>query len=352
MQIHELTKRQLNELDIAGPGGLVAGAKAALGALRQPGGAKDLGRTFTPGANQGLASTADLSQSDFAKRMQTVKNNAAVKQVAANMQSQWNQYRTTVSPMTQTTPQQQAQQQNLKSQLLAKKVSGGPAASKLPLPGSSAAPAPAAPAKPNFKAPPGYNASNITAATKPITVGKGQKPLDPKNPNDAALIARIQKAQSTTTTESIQLTEAAGAIQLADWYKKTMIPKEYATHAAEYLKNPVIQTAIKTIAAAENQPDAARQKAQATAFIDLVAATSAKSQEFTASNPQLATAAAARVAPRSPATQAAKTNIAQAAGMTPSQMDAIKKITSALGPVSSRDPATVNNLRALGFSVQ
>ena len=352
MQIHELTRRQpLNELDLAGPDGLWAGAKAAGKALMQPGGAKDLGRTFTPGAGQGLSSTADLTQSDFAKRMQAVKNNAAAKQVAANMQTQWNQYRTTVSPMAQTTPQQQAQQQNLKSQLLAKKVSGGPAAAKLPIPGSSAAPAPTAPAKPNFKVPPGYNASNITATTNPITVGKGQKPLDPKNPNDAALIARIQKAQPDVTTESLQLTEAAGVMQLTDWYKKTMIPKEYASHAADYLKDPTVQAALKTIAAAENQPDAVRQKAQAPAFLDLVAATSAKSQQLVAANPQLA-AAAPRTASRSPAAQAARTNIAQATGMTPSQIDAIKKITSALGPVSSRDPATVNNLRALGFTVQ
>lgn len=138
MQIHELTKKQLNEVDLAGPNGLWAGIKSAGRALVQPGGAKDAFRTVTPGANQGLGSTAALTQSDFAQRMQAVKNNAATKQVAANLQKQWNQYKTTVSPMTQITPAQQAQQQGLKSQLLAKKVSGAPKTAKLPLPESQA----------------------------------------------------------------------------------------------------------------------------------------------------------------------------------------------------------------------
>ena len=138
MQIHELTRKQLNEVDIAGPNGLWAGIKSAGRALVQPGGAKDALRTMTPGANQGLGSTAALTQSDFAQRMQAVKNNAATKQVAANLQKQWNQYKTTVSPMTQITPAQQAQQQGLKSQLLAKKVPGAPKSAKLPLPESRA----------------------------------------------------------------------------------------------------------------------------------------------------------------------------------------------------------------------
>ena len=138
MQIHELTKKQLNEVDLAGPGGLWSGIKSAAKAIVQPGGVKDAFRTVAPGANQGLGSTAALTTSDFAQRMQAVKNSAAIKQVAANLQKQWNQYKTTVSPMTQITPAQQAQQQGLKSQLLAKKVSGAPKPAKLPLPESQA----------------------------------------------------------------------------------------------------------------------------------------------------------------------------------------------------------------------
>ena len=103
MQIHELTRKQLNEVDIVGANGLIAGAKAAYGALKQPGGAKDALRTVTPGQSQGAFSTADLTQSDFAKRMQAVKNNAAMKQVAANIQQQWEQTRKTL-PAAQSSP--------------------------------------------------------------------------------------------------------------------------------------------------------------------------------------------------------------------------------------------------------
>ena len=108
MQIHELTRKQLNEVDIAGPDGLIAGAKAAYGALKQKGGAGDALRTVTPGQSQGAFSTADLVQSDFAKRMQAVKNNAAMKQVAANIQQQWEQTRKTL-PAAQSAPAAQSQ---------------------------------------------------------------------------------------------------------------------------------------------------------------------------------------------------------------------------------------------------
>jgi hypothetical protein len=349
MQIHELTRLQpLNELDIVGPGGLISGAKAAYGALKQKGGVKDALRTATPGQGQGFASTADLVQSDFAKRMQNVKNNAAMKQVAANLQKQWNQYKTTVSPMAQISPQQQAQQQALKSQLLAKKVSGGPATAKLPLPGTSAAPTPAKPTAPKFNAPPGYNASNITSATKPITVGKGQRPLDPKNPNDAALIARIQKAQSAVTTESLQLAEAAGVIQLTDWYKKTIIPKSMSEYEAEYLKNPVIQKSLKDIIATDGQP-----KDQLAAFVNLVAATGAEGQVIAAKQPQAAAkqpqAAPSAAAPQAAGVQAATSQLQKLAGLSATQIDALKKIFSGAPQVKTTDPNTANFLQALGI---
>jgi len=93
MQIHELTRKQLNEVDLAGPGGLWSGIKSAGKALMQPGGAKDALRAVTPGANQGLGGTAALTQSDFAKRMQAQSTNKAFDQVAKNLQGNWEQRR-------------------------------------------------------------------------------------------------------------------------------------------------------------------------------------------------------------------------------------------------------------------
>jgi hypothetical protein len=252
--------------------------------------------------------------------------------------------------MTQIAPQQQAQQQKLKSQLLAKKVSGGTAAAKLPLPGSTAATAPTTPA-----------ATPATPATStPVTVGKGQQPLDPNNPQDAALLARIQQAaakQPGVTKESIQLAEAAGVTQLTDWYKQKVIPPSYAAYAPEYLKNPTIQVALKKIASAETQPDAARQQAQTTGFQELMAATAAVSQQITAKNPQTTTATAnssgaARTVPIATGSRTAKANLAKASGMSTAQLDAIVKITSALGTVTSSDPNTVLYLQALGFNAR
>lgn len=286
MQIYELTKKQpLNEVDIVGPGGLLNKIGAAGKALMQPGGVKDAVRTITPGAKQGATSTYDLTHSDFAKRMQAVKNSAATKQVAANLQQQWNQYKTTIAPMTQITTAQQAQQQGLKSQLLAKKVSGAPKPAKLPLP------------------------------------------------------------------ESQQLTEAPGVIQLTNWYKQSVIPKSMAAASAKYLANPAIQTALKKIISSDNNPGE-----QSKAFVDLVAATRAESQEISAKNSPVAAAAAGGASkaakPLASGTQAAQTNISKAAGISPSQLAAIEKITGALPPVSSRDPNTTAYLRALGFDIQ
>jgi hypothetical protein len=97
MQIHEVTRKQLNELDLAGSGGLWSNIKTAGKAMMQPGGVKDALRTVAPGAGQGATNTADQTQSDFAQRMQGVKNDSAMKQVAANMQAQWEKARAQVS---------------------------------------------------------------------------------------------------------------------------------------------------------------------------------------------------------------------------------------------------------------
>jgi hypothetical protein len=278
MQIHELTQKQpVNEI--------LGAIKNVVTAVGQPGGLKSLGSHLIPGAYSNIAAA---QQGDFAKRMQSVQNTGLMKQAAANIQSQWEQYRKQVSPMTQTTPQQQAQQQKLKSQLLAKKVSGAPKPAKLPLP------------------------------------------------------------------ESQNLTEAAGVIQLTDWYKQKVIPPSYAAYASEYLKNPTIQVALKKIATAETQPDAARQQAQTTGFQELMAATAAVSQQITAKNPQVAGAApaATRTAPVATGPATAKANISKAAGITTAQIDAIAKVVGGLPSVTRRDPNTINYLQALGFDVR
>lgn len=336
MQIHELNQRQsVNELDIAGPGGLVAGAKAALGALKQPGGAKDLGRTVTPGQSQGLASTADLTQSDFAQRMQTVKNQAAIKQVAANLQKQWSQTSKTLPTAGPATAPGTTTPASGYSSVKTNAPAGIPSVGKSNLPTPTKA-APATPASTSTAA--GTYNKKTGAATmggKPMVAAKDLPP-------------HIQKqigALAETITQP--MTEAVSLGQLTDWYKKSVIPKSMAAASAKYLENAVIKTALNKIVATADNPSE-----QSKAFEDLVAATSVVSQTISAENPQLAAAGATRAAVSSPAAQAAKTNLVQAAGMTPSQIDAIKKITSALGPVSSRDPATVNSLRALGFNVQ
>lgn len=297
MQIHELTRKQLNEVDIAGPDGLIAGAKAAYGALRQKGGAKDALRTVTPGANQGLGSTAALTQSDFAKRMQDVKNSAAIKQVAANLQQQWMQASKTLPPTT---------------------------------------------ARPTTATP-----TTATSTTATPTLSTQATNLQTSQARLAASAAK----RKTLYKENVQLDEAASLDQLTDWYEKSVIPKSMQALAAEYSKNPIIKTALEKIVATDNN-----SVEQSKAFVDLVAATSAKSQEISAKNPQLATVANASSSKAtktlSGGSSAAKTNLSKAAGIAPSQIDAIAKVVGELPPVTSRDPNTIAYLQALGFDVQ
>jgi hypothetical protein len=343
MQIHELTRKQLNEVDLAGAGGLWSGIKSAAKAMVQPGGVKDALRTVAPGANQGLGSTAALTISDFAQRMQAVKNSAAIKQVAANLQKQWNQVSKTLpaatAPSLGTTTSASGYSSVKTNAPAGIPTVGG---SKLPQPTVATQPKTATPAKPTT--------APAAKSTEPMIVGK-DKPLDPKNPVDAALIAKIQAAQqkaaSTVTQESLQLNEAASLGQLTDWYKQSVIPKSMAAASAKYLANPVIKTALSKIIATADNPGE-----QSKAFADLVSATSVVSQEISAAAP--AAAATSGGAPASTKTlsggaSAAKIEISRTAGISPTEIDAIAKLTSTLGRVQASDPNTIAYLQALGF---
>jgi hypothetical protein len=292
MQIHELTRRQLHEVDIVGPDGVLSKIGTAAKALAQPGGVKSALKTITPGFGQGAFSTKDLVTGNFAQRMQAVRNNAAIKQVAANLQQQWMQASKTLPPATATP--------------------------------ATATPATATP----------------TLSTQAANLQTSQ-----------ARLAASAAKRKALYKENVQLNEAASLGQLTDWYEKSVIPKSMQALAAEYSKNPIIKTALEKIVATDNN-----SVEQSKAFVDLVAATSAKSQEISAKNPQLATTANASSSKAtktlSGGSSAAKTNLSKAAGIAPSQIDAIAKVVGELPPVTSRDPNTIAYLQALGFDVQ
>jgi hypothetical protein len=106
MQIHELTKQQLNEADLTGPGGLVNQAKTAYQAARQPGalsslyrsqqaaapGSSILQRAKTALASNPLTSSAALARSQMAQTMSNQRSTAQAAQVAKNLQNQWLQW--------------------------------------------------------------------------------------------------------------------------------------------------------------------------------------------------------------------------------------------------------------------
>jgi len=304
MQIHELTRKQLNEVDLAGPNGLWSGIKSAGRALVQPGGAKDALRTVIPGQAQGAFGTANLTQSDFAQRMQAIKNTAAIKQVAGLLQKQWMQ-------ASKALPTTQAQ-----------------------------APAAEPEAEPETTTP--------SAPPADVSVGKPNKPglpgpaeLDKFNQR----VAQAMKQQQVTE----QLTEAASLGQLTDWYIKSVVPRKLALYKDEYLKNPNIKTALQTILATADNPGE-----QAKAFQNLVAATSVESQVITAKNPELAAATGTGGAPTATKTlsggaSAARAEISNAARISPAQIDDIAKLTGALGQVQAADSTTTAYLEALGF---
>ena len=305
MQIHELTRKQLNEVDIVGPNGLIAGAKAAYGALKS-GGVKDALRTITPGQGQGAFGTANLTQSDFAQRMQAIKNTAAMKEVAGLLQKQWMQASKTL-PTAQT-------------------------------------PAAEPEAEPETTTPP-------SAPNADVSVGKPNKS---GLPGPAELdkfdqrVAQAMKQQQVTE----QLTEAASLGQLTDWYIKSVVPRKLALYKDEYLKNPNIKTALQTILATADNP-----RGQAEAFQNLVAATSVESQVITAKNPELAAATGTGGAPTATKTlsggaSAARAEISNAARISPAQIDEIAKLTGALGQVQAADSTTTAYLEALGFKIR
>jgi hypothetical protein len=146
----------------------------------------------------------------------------------------------------------------------------------------------------------------------------------------------------------VQLDEAASLDQLTDWYTQSVIPKSMAAASAKYLANPVIKTALNKIIATADNPGE-----QSKAFVDLVAATSAESQQISAQAPATATTASGSPAATktlSGGASAAKTEISRTAGISPTEIDAIAKLTSTLGRVQASDSNTIAYLQALGFN--
>ena len=103
MQIHELNKKQLNEVDLAGPGGLANRAQAAYQAAKQPGALKSLVKSqqaAPPGSNlyqraktalasNPLTSSAALARSQFSQAQAASRGNMQTQQVKTNLQNQW-----------------------------------------------------------------------------------------------------------------------------------------------------------------------------------------------------------------------------------------------------------------------
>lgn len=288
MQIHELTRRPLAEVDIAGPRGLLStittagkalwdkpGAITSLAKSQQTAGANWWDKTKAAVGSNPLASTSALNTTEFAQRMQAIKNAAATKEVATQLQKQWNQY-----------------SKNL-------------------------APAPA-----------------TDADTAPTT-------------SESTQIKSVK--DKTKRGQSLQLQEAASLEQLTDWYTKSVIPQSLSSHESEYLQQSDIKKALNDILASQNNPGQQNQ-----AFINLVSATSVKSQEISAKNPStrrggLGSPAVSRTL--SGGADVAKQNIMKAAGIATSGYEALVKITSELGEVRSADETTKNYLKALGFNV-
>jgi hypothetical protein len=314
MQIHELTKPQLNEVDIVGAGGILSKIGTAAKAIAG-GGAKDAIRTVIPGQGQGAFSTHDLTQSDFAKRMQAVKNNAAIKQVAVNLQKQWMQTSKTLPAATTPSPGTTTSAPGYSS-VKTNAPAGIPNVGKSNLPTPTQAPQPT-------KTAPATPASTSTAAgtydKKTGAATMGGKPMIAAKD----LPPHIQKQIGAVTETSTQsITEATSLGQLTDWYKKSVIPPSMAAYSAKYLENSVIKTALnRIIAVADNAGE------QEKAFEDLVAATSVVSQEITAQAPAATRGAPTPTAPRSLSGGAAlaKTEIGSSAGISPAQIEALAK---------------------------
>ena len=388
MQIHELTKKQLNEVDLAGPEGLANQTKTAYQVAKQPGalgslvksqqtapqGSGMLQRAKTALASNPLTSTAALAQSDFVKRMQTVKNSAAMKQVAANIQQQWEQTRKTfpaaqAAPAAATTP---AVNYNVPAYLRKQKTQ---AAQQAPTPTTTTSAPGYSSVKTNQQASiPSVGKSNLptptqatqqtktvptTPASASTTAGTYNKKTGAATLGGKSMVAakdlppNIQKQiAAVTETSTHPITEAASLPQITDWFTKAVIPQSMAKHQEEYLKNPTIQGILKGIVAAENQPDdKKRQELQAAEFLNLVSAAGAVSQQIAATQPQTAATGAGATAPQSSSVQSATSDLEKLAGLSPTQIAAIQKIFAGASPVSTQDPNTANFLQALGLTV-
>lgn len=254
MQIHEITRSTLNEVDLTGPSGVLSGIKNAATALAQPGGVKAALSAIVPGTKQGFGSTKQLAQSDFAKMMADIKNQSTFRQVTKNLQTSWEQRRADISASS---------------------------------PGGSAQ-------------------QNIVNGVD-------------------------------------------------EWFTNVVIPQSLRSEKAQYLNagaGPApaqIIDSLKNIKSAERLPTAQRQKVQAEEIAALAGATSALSQLLTQQNPKLAQTS--KTTPRASTVKTAQTNIAKVASLNPGQLAQIQQVMNSLPPVNSRDPTTVNYLRALGFDV-
>lgn len=106
MQIHELTKRRLDEVNIAGPSGLASQAQTAYQAAKQPGALGSLvksqqaappgsslwQRAKTALASNPLTSSSALARSQFSQAQAAQRTAAQGAQVATNLQNQWLQW--------------------------------------------------------------------------------------------------------------------------------------------------------------------------------------------------------------------------------------------------------------------
>jgi hypothetical protein len=312
-----------------------------------------------PGQGQGAFGTADLTQSDFVKRMQAVKNTAAIKQVAGLLQKQWMQSSKTLPAAPASTPAPTPEPKST-SEPAPKPASTTPGYSSIktnaptgiPTIGKSNLPTPTQAAQPTKTAPATPTSTSTAAGT--YNKKTGAATLGGKTMTALSdLPPHVQKKIGAVTEIFIKpITEAASLDQLTDWYVKSVVPKSLVGHKDEYLKNATIRTALQNILATADNPGE-----QEKAFADLVAATSVESQVITAKNPELAAATATGGSPAATKTlsggaSAAKTNIASAARISPAQIDEIAKLTGELGRVQAADSTTLAYLEALGFNIQ
>lgn len=152
MQIHELNKRTLNEVNMLGAGGLADRAKTTAKTLAtQTGAGAALGKAITPGMNQGATDTNKFVQSDWMDLYRATQMNQATQSWINGLLKQW--------------------------KIQARKLSQNSTT-------TVSAPTPEPTASP---------------VEEPMYLG-GKK-LDPKNPKDAEIIKKIQAQNITESDE-------------------------------------------------------------------------------------------------------------------------------------------------------